>query len=91
MWDGSHPDELLLEYFNIGYGITDTPTTAHPRIPPPTQLNSLFNKESLRRNVYLFNSLNHALELPIKTIAREHKVAAISEHYMEIIAVTHTP
>ena len=68
-----------MDDFNIGYyGITHPPAAGLPRTSHSTQFNSLFSRESLRRNVYLFNSLSSTMELPVKTILRERRVAAIT-------------
>jgi hypothetical protein len=55
-----------------------------------TQLDKLFQRQSLERNIYIFNQMKPNLEIPISLIAKERKVLAITTDEKLVLQV-HTP
>lgn len=47
----------------------------------------MFSKDSLRKNTYIFNSLNERMEISIRTIAKERKVVQITNDIQQITSV----
>lgn len=47
----------------------------------------MFDKDSLRKNVYLFNALSQHMHISLKVIAKERKVAHITNDIPLILAV----
>lgn len=52
-----------------------------------TQLDKLFQRQSLERNIYIFNQLKPNLEIPISLVARERKVMNITTDEKLVLSV----
>lgn len=47
----------------------------------------MFEKQQLRRNVYLFNAINQHMILSVRTIQKEKRVVGITKDVSLILAV----
>lgn len=45
----------------------------------------MLSKEALRRNVYLFNALTPQLTLPLRVLAKERRIAQITQDFSLLV------